>query len=197
LKGKFCNSFNGGFSSVCIEFKENMKFEYSTHGCLGIEDIGHGNFSLKSNKVVLNFDKVETKQKSKIKTDLIAEERKDSITLNFKILDGHNNKLPMPATILIESNSFEYEKGIQVDNSGEVTISKERNSDNEKYRILFIGYERFEFELSNSSSKNIEITLEPAGPRIISDKILEYKIEKKNKDSITLKDGTKFIRLES
>ncbi|TRO66793.1 hypothetical protein [Christiangramia sabulilitoris] len=198
LKGKFCNSFNGGFSSICIEFKENSKFQYSTHGCLGIEDIGTGNFSLKSKKMILNFDKVETKQKSKIEIEnIINQYNKDSIKLHFKVLDGYNDQMPMPATILLGSNSFEYVKGYQVNKSGEATILKERNSEKEKYRVLFIGYELFEFDLSNSSSKNIEITLEPAGPKIISDKSFEYKIEKIKDDLIILKDGNQFKKIES
>ncbi|MDR5589936.1 hypothetical protein [Christiangramia sp. SM2212] len=198
LKGKYCNSFNGGFSSICIEFRENSKFEYSTHGCLGVESIGTGNFSLTSKKLTLNFDKVETKQKSKINTEnILNQNNKDSIKLHFKILDGYNDRMPMPATILLGSNSFEYDKGYQVNKSGEVTISKKRNSEKENYRILFIGYESFEFDLSNSSSKKIEIILEPAGPKIISDKTFKYEINKIKDDSIILKDGNKFKKFES
>jgi hypothetical protein len=198
LKGKFCCSFNGGFSSICIEFKENSKFEYSIHGCLGIENIGTGDFSLESKKLTLKFDKVETKQKSKIEIEnILNQNNKDSIELHFKILDGYNDRMPMPATILVGSNSFEYEKGYQVNKSGEATISKKRNSEKENYRILFLGYELLEFDLSNTSSKKIEIILELAGPKIISDKTFEYEIEKIKNDSIILKGGNKFKRYAS
>ena len=76
-------------------------------------------------------------------------------------------------------------------------ISKGRSSKKEKYKIVFVGYEIFEFELSNSSSKNIEIVLESQGPRIISNKVYEYDIEEVKENLIILKDGNRFKRSKS
>lgn len=193
IQGKYCKSYNTGYSSVCIEFHENSKFSYSTHGCLGIEDKGKGNYLLKEGKIILNFDKVEKEQRSKIYIQKIIDNKiKDSIRLNLKIFDGYNVDIPLPATILSEADSFKYEKGFKVNEQGEVTIFKPKNSKVEKYRILFIGYEQFEFKLSNSKSKNIEIILNTAGPNFISDQTMEIAVKHYNQESIELKNGTRF-----
>ncbi|WP_405199106.1 hypothetical protein [Christiangramia sp. LLG6405-1] len=196
LKGNFCSSLNGGFNSTCIEFQENTKFKFYTYGCLGMDSTGSGDFSFKSNKLILKFDKVATSQKSQIKIENVHN-KKDSIKIHFKILDGTLNMRPLPANILLGSDSFESTKNSQANEDGEALILKARSNTNEKYKILFVGYEILEFELSNSSSKNIEIVLESQGPRIISNKVYEYDIEKVKENVIILKDGNRFKRSKS
>ncbi|WP_157514663.1 hypothetical protein [Christiangramia portivictoriae] len=198
LKGNFCSSLNGGFNSTCIEFQENTKFKFYTYGCLGMESTGIGDFSFKSNKLILKFDKVATSQKSQIKIENVYNQnKKDSIKLHFEILDGNLNMRPLPANILLGSDSFDLKKAYQANEDGEAIISKGRSSKKEKYKILFVGYEIFEFELSNSSSKNIEIVLESQGPRIISNKVYEYDLEEIKENLIILKDGNRFKRSKS
>jgi len=165
---------------------------------LGMESTGIGDFSFKSNKLILKFDKVATSQKSQIKIENIHNQnKKDSIKLHFEILDGNLNRRPLPANILLGSDSFDLKKAYQANEDGEAIISKGRSSKKEKYKILFVGYEVFDFELSNSSSKNIEIVLESQGPRIISNKVYEYDIEEVKENLIILKDGNRFKRSKS
>jgi hypothetical protein len=197
VQGKFCRSIGAGYSSECIEFKENAYFLYSTHGCLGVEDKGKGHYILREKKIILNFDKVQTEQRSEFNsTKVIDTKNRDSVNLNIKVLDGMNNNIPLPATILSESDFYEYKKGFKVDELGEVTILKPMNLNKEKYRILFIGYEQFEFELSNSSSKNVEIILQPAGPHIISNTTKEIEYDQFKENLIELKDGTVFKKID-
>ena len=46
LNGKYCSIPIGESDVTCIDFKENNHFEYSVSGCLGISQIGTGNFEL-------------------------------------------------------------------------------------------------------------------------------------------------------
>ncbi len=193
IQGKFCKSYNIGYSSTCIEFLENSTFLYTTHGCLGLEDKGKGSYVLKKDQIILNFDQRQTKQRSKIRIEeFIEKEKADSIQLKFKIVDGLNEDLPLPAMILSEADSYNYDKGYMVNDKGYATMMKSRNSNEHNYRILFIGYEQFEFKLSHTSSLYIHITLLPSGPNIISDQQMVIKVKSYDKDLIRLTGGGSF-----
>jgi hypothetical protein len=197
LSGKFCHSFNDGFSGVCINFKNNNRFEYEVGGCLGVENFGKGKYQLKDNLLNLIFDKDSAQFQSNIKIETLEfRDRKDSIDLIFHIVEKANPEEPLPAMIFQESDSYEFEKGRQTNNEGRLTITKPLNQKSEKYRVLFLGLERFEFTLENDHTKKVTIELAPEAPQIISDKVLTLPLRKITPDLFITENGEEYKKVE-
>ena len=197
LSGKFCNSFNTGYSSVCIDLKENNKFEYVEAGCLGVENFGKGEYILTDKNLKLRFDKDSIQFFSTIKIENWEfKDRKDSIEFIFKILEKTNLREPLPAIILQESDSFEYDKSKQTNSDGRLTLTKPRNLKSEKYRVLFLGFEQFEFSLENDHTKKVTIELALETPNLISDQIFTFELSKITPDIFVTENGEKFKRVK-
>ncbi|WP_106134090.1 hypothetical protein [Mongoliibacter ruber] len=193
LSGKFCNSFNDGYSVVCIEFLENNSFKYELIGCLGVENFGKGEYQLTSNQIKLIFDEDSSKIQSSIKVEnLKFRDRRDSIEIVFHIVEKANQKEPLPAMIFQESDSFEFEKVKQANSNGNLILLKPKNRETEKYNVLFLGYERFEFTLENHQSKNVTIELAPEAPEIISNRVFTIDLSKITPDLLVTIDGVEY-----
>lgn len=197
LSGKFCNSFNTGYSSVCIDLKENNRFEYVEAGCLGVENFGKGEYFLTDRKLKLKFDKDSIQFFSTIKIENWEfKDRKDSIEFIFKILEKTNLREPLPAIIIQESDSFEYDKSKQSNSDGRLTLTKPRNQKSEKYRVLFLGYEQFEFSLENDHTKKVTIELAPETSNLITDQIFTFELSKITPDIFVSEKGEMFKRVK-
>ena len=123
-------------------------------------------------------------------------DKKDSIDVVFHILEKANPKESIPAIILQESDSFEYKKRKQTNRDGRLTLTKPRNQKSEKYRIFFIGLERFEFNLENDQSKKVTIELAPESPKIISDQIFWFDLSKVSPLLFVTQKGEQFKKIE-
>ncbi|MEP6262271.1 MAG: hypothetical protein ABJ092_11875 [Gillisia sp.] len=197
LNGKFCNSFNTGYSSVCIDLKENNRFEYVEAGCLGVENFGKGEYFLTDKKLELRFDIDSIRFLSTIRIENWEfKDRKDSIEFIFKISEKNNPGEPLSAIILQESDSFQYEKSKQTNSEGRLSLTKPRNQKSEKYRVLFLGFERFEFSLENDHTKKVTIELAPETPNLISDRIFTFELSKITPDIFITEKGEKFKRVK-
>lgn len=184
------------FNADYLEFKDNARFKYHTYGCMTFHTKGEGAYKLEDDKIILKFDKAETKQYGEIHTENINTDiDKDSIVLKFKVMDY--SKMVIPGVNLnLMSESMDKPKTYGTNFHGEVIIYKAKNSDKTKYELAAVGFQSFQFELSNASSKSIEVFLSTPQPRAISEETYQYEVEHFYNDSIILKDGTKFTKIE-
>ena len=53
------------FNSEYLEFQENARFKYHTYGCMTFHTKGQGEYKLEKEKIILKFDKAETKRHGK------------------------------------------------------------------------------------------------------------------------------------
>src|SRR5688572_10053119 len=84
LKGEFCNS--RAFSSTCINFLNEKKFEYRFSDCTSDRE-GTGTYKFKRKELILTFDQPKPKNLDcKVKTEEF-ESRKDSVSLNIFVFD--------------------------------------------------------------------------------------------------------------
>jgi hypothetical protein len=190
LSGKFCHSINGGYTAVCIDFKESNRFEYVVTGDLGIESMGKGNYCLQRKNLKLNFEKDSTDFKSLLKIEKWEDkDRLDSIDLIFNIIEKGNTNEPIAGVILKEHQSGRIEKTFQTDSNGYLTMTKPRNQALENYSIASIGLERYEFTLTLDSTQIVFISLAPDSPKIISDQILILEMSQIKHRSFITKKG--------
>ncbi len=196
LSGKFCNPPIVIYSSECIQFLDNDRFTYKVSGH-NSEEFGKGNYQLSDDELRLVFDKDSVEYQSSIKIeDIAVSNNNDSIDIVFKIMEKAHPEEPLPAQIFQESDSFEFDKRKHTDNNGRLTLRKSKNNKTERYRVVFLGLEPFEFDLKHDGSKKVTIELAPAPPRVISDQTIIYKLKEIASDKFVTEQGDEYIKVE-
>lgn len=198
LSGKYCYSYNSGYSGVCIDFKGSNKFTYEATGDLGLENIGKGDYFLKGRKLILIFAKDSIISQSNLHIEkLESHDRNDSINFIFQLLDKENANEPLAGVILKSSGIDLHTKTLQTDSSGYLKLTRPRYQESENYLLVFNGYERFEFTLADDHSKKITIALAPLSPNIISGQIFTLNLSKRKPNFFITKFGEKYQKSET
>lgn len=179
--GIYCANFNSGYSGVCINFINNEEFEYTTSGCLGVQEIGRGKYYFNKDKLKLAFNNDKFIYKSELEIKPIEGiQDPDSVNFHFTILNYEND--PLPAYIRQESVNPEYNKIYKTTVEGKTSISKPKDSNVERYTVFFVGYELFELSIMNDTNKKVIIKLAEPSPHIISNKTYKYNISETGAD---------------
>ena len=191
LNGKYCSIPLGESDVVCIDFKDNIHFEYTVSGCLGISQIGTGIFELKNEILKLTFDKKEQLTKHKVK--IIEIKSRSEKTVEFEFIINDEKNLPVFANV-IEKN---YNRGFEVYEERN-KIKVEKKNSKIKYEIRSLGYGTVQLELNHNSNKKIEITMFPDQPEVISEKVYEWKWSEHNEQEFKTgpKSWNKFRKIK-
>lgn len=174
LSGLYCSLPIGGADVTCIDFKSNNRFEFSNSGCLGAENIGSGNFELRNKTLVLKFDKTQQTKKSIVNVEEMKSNN-DKVEFEFIVKDENG----APHYVMIYEKPYKSKYDI-VEDGNKIVVDK--RDAKVKYEITSIGYETLELDLNQNSSKRIHITMFPAQPKVISDKVYEWDLTEINED---------------
>jgi hypothetical protein len=168
------------------EFSNDGTFSLESGGDLGPEAYGRGIYKLSKEELILNFSSEKDPIKSKISIETEKDSSKnESVEFFFKFYDLEN-EMEVPATIF---NYFEDESKIkyfQSNINGICNLILPKGQEIHTYTISMIGYESFNVDLKNDSTKTIQIGLarNSKGYRQIVGKSTEFKIDKFTKDTI-------------
>ncbi|MEN2283130.1 hypothetical protein AAGF08_13385 [Algoriphagus sp. SE2] len=177
------------------EFSKDGTFTLETGGDLGPEFYGHGKYTLSKDSLILNFSSSQDSIKSSI---LIKKEESalinDSVEFKFKFYDLEN-EMDLPATIFKFFEDKSKNKYFQSNVNGVCNIFLPKGKEIQTYTISLLGYESFELELENDSSKTITIGLADTIGKQTLGKVWEFEIEKANKKIIFLKGGDQLIKI--
>ena len=169
LKGKYCSLSPGESDVICVDFKENNRFEYKNTGCLGVNSIGEGSYQLKRFTLKLIFDRKEQLIKSTVTiTEKPAASDKEVVFV-FNIKDQYGGPIFVFATEIGGNKDI----GI---NREENKIILPKSNDKVNYEIHAVGYETVELELVKNTDKVIDIILFEGQPLVISERTIRWKL---------------------
>lgn len=186
-EGKYCNSFNGGYSSQCIDFNNRHTFNWQTSTDFGPPTIGQGKYEVKNNKLYLIFKKDSLNYESKGEVLNTEVPGKDEVSLVIKVVDEQN--MPSPnARITINGNKGErYFSDIE----GLIKIQHiPKNEDPIEILVEPLDFlESYNFNYTPNKNANLLVTLYKAKPKLITDKTFVYEIIDKSLQKLTLKNS--------
>lgn len=152
LEGTFCVEYILKDYSRCLTFKESS-FTYEEKGHIGNTSKSFGEFSIKNNLLILNYNKSKPAKNSYYKTSY-WKNNKDSVIVKVNVLDFDGNPIE-------GANILNYEKkiGFVVDakGCGIIKFPKSKLLKKEtEFRISFLGYQDLYINLK--SEYNYELT---------------------------------------
>lgn len=185
ISGTYCLVYELKDFSTCLKFNEDGTFEYEQIGHLGVQQYGKGDFRISRESLTLDYGKTKPKKATFYRYEF-WDAQKDSIILNFKVMDLNSNIMPNSSIIV----DLEKEIGLKTGSKGLAKITLKKSEESNKIIINSLGYNTSKFKLQKSLSYYIEIYLAKTGGIPIKDKIEYFEIIENNDDSLKIKDKT-------
>lgn len=179
-----------------FDFNENGIFEYHSGASLGEDEYGKGQYTVKNDSLILNYNLTELKYESYFKAKKYYNS-KDSIQVNLNIYNF--NKEPLNNIMVY---SFPIYKATQSDKKGTASLKLKKQSHKDKIKIQIeeIFLAKQVIYLDGDSNYNIDVFMNKSivqfgHPRSIQNQIIKYKIIEYKDDFIKLKDNSGIIKL--
>jgi len=153
IEGKFCKEYGIKDFYDCYTFFNNGEFESENGGDLGNDYYGKGDFLLNENYLILNYNKTEPAELSYHRTEFWTNS-KDSIELNFQIMNMENLKIPY-ANVAILSNKT----GIITNENGNGKMELKKSNENCEITVSYIGYHECKIKIKQNNNYNFKIYL--------------------------------------
>lgn len=185
-RGRYCFSFNTGFSSNCFELRKNNYFSWKTSGDMGTMSQGNGIYQIKGDSLYLKFKKDSVNFDSTAEVLEVEHTVKDTVSLNLELVDHYGQ--PLAAVDIVPNESPE--KEYRTDLDGKLIIGDIPKSDAPRtYQTPnLLGFENYKFSFVPSGNVTLLVTLHPQKPKLISDKIIAYEIIDLDKERLVLKN---------
>jgi len=153
IEGIFCREYGLKDFYNCYTFFNNGEFKFKTGGDLGNDYYGKGDYILSENYLILNYNKSEPKELSYHRTKF-WKNSKDSIELNFQIMDMVKQKIPY-ANIYI----LKYKKGIITNENGNGKMKLKKSNENREIIVSYIGYDECRISIKKNFNYNFKVYL--------------------------------------
>tara|TARA_R100000935_G_C2754514_1_gene131058 strand:+ start:86 stop:682 length:597 start_codon:yes stop_codon:yes gene_type:complete len=174
-----------------IEFHKNGNFEHKKGGHLGNPEPSRGNYEIKSKQIILNFNNSQSKKLGFHKTE-IWRNMKDSINLNFKIMDLNGN--PLEHAWIVEDNR---KNSIKSDKNGNGILKLKKANNFINFKITWIGFQYYDLRIDKNYNQNIYIYLTEDLQEIpIRNQIDTLKIKELKKDYFITEKNIKWEKAE-
>ena len=153
IEGKYCKEYGIKDTYHCYTFFKNGEFKLESGGDLGNDYYGKGDFLLNENSLILNYNKTEPAELSYYRTEFWRN-NKDSIELNFQIMNMENLKIPY-ANVAILSNKT----GIITNENGNGKMKLKKSNENCEITVSYIGYQECKIKIKQNNNYNFKIYL--------------------------------------
>lgn len=169
-------------------FDRNNRFEYNRGASLGDDYYGSGEYKLIGNKLILNYNKTKP-LKIGLHSSKVWTNNKDSINVNFKILNFDSIALPYASIAYKDSLSKYGYSGVAANEKGIASINLKRERTNLQFKISNLGFRQYEFAIDTNYSYDISIFLQKDGEGLpILNQIDTLIIDKKRPKYFTVKN---------
>lgn len=186
-EGKYCHSFNDGYSSQCIDFNNRHTFNWQTSTDFGPPTIGQGKYEIKNNKLYLIFKKDSLNYESTVERLNTEVPGKDKISLVIKVVDEQH--MPSP-NALVTLDKYPNEKNY-TDINGIVKIENIPKGE----KPIYINteprefLESYSFDYTPTKNAKFLVTLYSAKPKLITDTTFVYEIRNKSSKNLIPKNS--------
>jgi len=182
--------------SESYTFSKDGTFTYESRGDLGPINYGNGTYQLSKEQLAINFSTVKTIN-SEVKIDSLEDNEKyNSVEFHFEFYDLENEK-EVSVTIFKFFENKSKNKVFNSNNRGICNIILPKGQEVQTYTISSLGYERFEVELMNNSSKTIKIRLAKSQREQIFGKYFKKEIANITKKEILFSDDFQLIKAKN
>ncbi|WP_157662393.1 hypothetical protein [Polaribacter sp. SA4-10] len=180
-----------------FDFNENGIFEYHSGASLGDDEYGKGQYTIKNDSLILNYNLTELKYESYFKAKKYYNS-KDSIKVNMKV---YNFNIEPLDNIMVYS--FPNYKSTESNKQGKTFLKFKKGSHKDKIKLHIEGafWAKQVLYLDGDSNYNLEIFMNKSDiigfghPRAIKNQIIKYKIVEQTDDFIKLKKNSGIIKL--
>jgi len=168
VEDTYCREYELKDFSICLTFKLNNEFRYEYSGDLGIIDYGEGNYDIRNDSLILNYNETSPKALSYHRL-YYWESGKDSVCLNFKLKTLNGVIVPYASVIFPENKIF------KSNSKGNVSIMLKRSDEKKRISIRDIGL-WYDLEISPTHNYDIDVFFSERGEIPIMNKIEKFKI---------------------
>lgn len=155
------NKLNGKYSNLMlmqehfnyIIFNEDKKFEYHKGASLGDDYYGRGNYSIKDDQLILNYNLTQPKITG-VHDLSLWNNNKDSIEIHFAIKDL--NDIPLKGINII---NLDIKDGVQTDSNGFAVFKLPKVNKDYKISCSQVGYLHYKFYINGNNNYQANVTL--------------------------------------
>ena len=153
LEGTYYVPELSGSTYEYLTFDKEGNFKYAKGGDLGEPQPSKGHYQLKDQFLILSFNNSQSKKLGFHKTE-IWRNKKDSIVVNFKVMDLDGKPLEHAWIYNVNSKSQ-----IRTDENGTGNYILKKENSGGNFIITWLGYERYNLKVDLNYNQNIEIFL--------------------------------------
>lgn len=188
LEGKYELKFKLNEFSEKYNFTKEGVFKHENYGDTGLISLGKGNYFIKNDSLILNYNLTELKEESFYKLKKYYNS-KDSILVELKISDFNKNLLYNISVI----GDFESRYGTLSDYEGKAFLKFKKKKGVQKITISDLCCGNYSFYVDTELNSKIDIYLSKGfqKPKLIKNEVKKYKIIEITKEYIKLKDRKK------
>ncbi len=181
LSGDFCVDLYGEHYR-CLTFHGDGRFEYREGASLGDSYHGRGVFYLRDSILILDHNGSPPKLSSHALCSYWVNS-KDSVTLNFEILDMDRGTIG-GANIFVPQTG----EGILADPDGKASWQLQKSRGDPQLVVSYIGYDPCQFYINKEYNYHIKVFLGRSGTGVpIRDQIDTMKISERGRDHFKVK----------
>ncbi|WP_139316581.1 hypothetical protein [Algoriphagus marinus] len=177
-------------------FSKDGTFTYESRGDLGPINYGNGTYQLSKEQLAINYSTAKNINSEVNIESLEDDEKYNSVEFHFEFYDLENEK-EVSATIFKYFENKSKNKVFNSNNRGICNIILPKGQEVQTYTISSLGYEIFEVEVMNNSSKTIKIGLAKSRGEQIFGKYFKKEISNYTKKEILFSDGFQLIKAKN
>ncbi len=158
----YCVNYALNDISACLTFEKVKNFTYEYSGDTGVFEYGQGDYEISSNKLILNYHRTDP-LKVGYHVSKIWTNKKDSINLNFKVMDFEGNPLPAVSVAYKDSLSRYGYNGVASNKMGIALIGLKRDRTELEVEIINVGFRHYKFTIDKNYNCDISVFLQKDG----------------------------------
>lgn len=158
----YCQTNITGYGSgICYSLNKNGEFEYF-NGVHNIEFYGLGEYTLKSNNLILNYNKTKPFKKGYYVPEF-WKNKTDSIEVYLNFYDLEHQSIPYVNVIYKDSLQKNGYNGVVADKFGKIRLSFHKSKENLELKCSNVGFNQYKFEIDKTNNYQINVFLAKQG----------------------------------